>query len=207
MCVCGPLTLASLAQYIAFGTNTGAVSITAVDKLHLKPECEVWDAAGDETAAVTGVVFSPDNTKLAVRANNGCVSVYKFGRNDIGVVTLKLERRILNLETNYEMSNVAFSPDSSLVCVGTSVMPKSKEMSMLKFYKAVACSDEKEPAAASVAVEEGVSCVCVKWPVKLKQIFVALSNGECRYERHTSTTFVCHIRLPYPCERRAPRPV
>ena len=62
--------------YIALGTNTGGIGVIHSDKFNLKPECEVWDAAGDESAGITSVAFSPDNSMLACRADNGTISVY-----------------------------------------------------------------------------------------------------------------------------------
>jgi hypothetical protein len=166
-------------QYLAFGTNTGAVCVVHSERLHVAPECAVWDAVGDENATITSVVFSPDGKQLAVRGTNGVVAAFKFSKNAMNVVTLVKVRVIEGIETNYEMSNVAWSSDSKLLAVGTSVRPKSGEMSFLKFYK----SSSKEgggEAVASIAIEEGVSVVCVQWPTKLNQIFLGLSTGECR---------------------------
>jgi len=148
----------------------------------------VWDAAGpsSSSARITSVTFSPDNSLVACRADNGTVAVYRYTKSLTNTVALTLVRRISGIETNYDTSNVAFSPDSSLVLAGSCVRPNSKETSFLRVYKAVATEDNE--AAVSIAIEQGVSVVTCAWPEKLNQVFATLSSGECRvfYDERTS---------------------
>ena len=73
---------------------------------------------GDEVT-ITSVVISPDNKLLASRGTDGKIIVWnlKFGNNN-QTVPMHVYPNLINI---YPQANVEFSPDSGILCCGTSV--------------------------------------------------------------------------------------
>ena len=180
-CGCSSASFDREGKYIVHGTVEGGVVLHKVGDFQNRPLASVH---GAHLGKVVSVAFSNGNDRVATRGEDGTVKIFDFrklkaatGRGLEAVADFK------GLETGYDVSNLCFSPDDKMVCVGTCVRPGSDEESFLKFLGV------SGGEVASAVIKKGVSAVCVAWPAKLNQIVVGLSNGDLKifYDPSVST--------------------
>lgn len=147
----------------------------------------------DPLSAVMAIVPSPCNPHLyASRGEDGTLRVWEINKKFSSLKKPRVVRTFSKVENMYPTANVAFSPDGSLLCCGTSPPPgtatattvtavaKGDGKSMLFFFdlgikkfseKVPAAIEEVVPACLGVAVTPEESAIFVQWQAKSNQIF------------------------------------
>jgi WD40 repeat protein len=139
-------------------------------------------------SAVVSIVPSPCNPHLyASRGEDGTLRVWEINKKMSSLKKPRVLRTFSRVENLYPTANVAFSPDGSLLCCGTSPPPTSTATgtgtggkSMLYFFdlrvkksseKVPKAIEEVIPASLGVAVAAEESAIYVQWQAKTNQIF------------------------------------
>ena len=176
-----------------------------------RPDQAVFDI--HNASRINSVIYNKDGSLLATRGEDDSVMVWD-------ATSLKQLFQFSNLVSWYESANCAFSPDGSILIVGTSVKAKSGEHGKLFFFdvslntddndhndhndgnnndgkqkkkknkKKTSISDTNKPIKEMNVAPANVSAVRVFWHMKLNQIFVGLSNGRYVFCTHLQQIFL-----------------
>jgi len=157
----------------ACGTLCGSIQLWSCERLSNRPEKSVYNA--HDGNKILSLTFSIDGKYLASRAEDDKVKVWRVNGKCNGISCFATYN---NVPSNHETSNVTFSPDGNVLCIGTSKMQDSKSGGMVKFYDLLE-SGNGEPFL-QFCVGDNDSVVRMSWHLKLNQLFCTLSSG--RYE-------------------------
>lgn len=162
----------------ALGTACGSIQIWNHARVSTRPERVVYDAHG-EKAAVTCLVYNFDGSLLASRSvGDSTAKIWtasRISRSSAPLIVCK------DLESLHEQANLAFSPDSKVICAGASAMvDKGSEVGRLCFYDISKNSPEATNVRLpiiSLDLAKKASPVVIKWHNKLQQILVGCADG------------------------------
>lgn len=190
---------------VAGGAADGSVHVFNEKKIYSRADLVLrHDACAQRE--ITGVAFAKDGTTLVARSVSGHVLLWDVQNERTAKTPLKV---LSGLPNDYPTANVAFSPDGSLLCCGTSpiaiVAPTGSSKSGAGLTagsssnsgdsaadgvvvdtapKSRLCFyDVKGPATApclSIAVEAGATVIMVRWHPVTNQILCTLSSGVTR---------------------------
>jgi WD40 repeat protein len=130
------------------------------------------------------VTISKDSNVLATRTEGGNVTLW-----DITKIHPVLFRVIIGIDNTYAYANVEFSPDGSLICLGTSPPRENTTAkgAILFFHASKPIVIPKQipvmnaiDTCMRVGVMIGVSIIAIKWQSNTKQIVCTASNGLVR---------------------------
>lgn len=180
------------------GATDGTIHIWNAKKHYSRADFIIEEAnLFTPLSAVLSIVPSPCNPHLyASRGEDGTVRVWEIHKKMSSLKKPHVLRTFSRVENLYPSANVAFSPDGSLLCCGSSppappprgpgpaaATGPTGGKSMLYFFdlrvKPWAEKVPKEegavlPASLGVAVADDESAIFVQWQAKSNQIF-------CRY--------------------------
>ena len=155
----------------ALGTVCGSIQIWKTEKVTTRPERVRFNAhGGNGDRAVHSLVYNMDGTRLASRSmHHSSVRVWevkKLSKNASPIVICG------GLNSLYEYSNSAFSPDGRLICAGSSVKPQSKTKGevgsgKLKVFRVDGQEGKEIDPIFEMKVAVGISVVCGKQHNKL----------------------------------------
>lgn len=151
-------------------------------------------------SAVMSIVPSPCNPHIyASRGEDGTLRVWEINKKLSSMKKPRVLRTFSKVLNMYPTANVAFSPDGSLLCCGTSPPStttttasgtgSAEGKSMMYFFdlkvkkfseKVPAVIEEVIPACLGVAVAAEETAIFMQWQTKSNQIF-------CRYVTMTMT--------------------
>jgi WD40 repeat protein len=175
-----------LGKKIIAGATDGTIHIWNSKKHYYKADFIIEEAnLFTPASAVMSITPSPCNPHLyAARGEDGTLRLWEINQKFSSVRKPKLLRTCSKVDNLYPTANVAFSPDGTLLCCGTSppAAPAAGK-SMLYFFdlkvkkfseKVPSVTDGVVPACLGVAVSGEDSAIYVQWQAKCNQIF-------CRY--------------------------
>jgi len=193
------------AMKIIGGAADGSVHIWNERKIYSKADLVLRHPACVESA-ITSVLMSDNNT-LAARSASGHVFIWDIRNPTTAKAPLKI---FADLQNDYPTANVAFSPDGSLLCCGTSPITTVRSNAFTKAgagtnsssgtssatqtstsapVETEACKSRlyflevAGPSTApclSIAVAAGATAIMVKWHPTTNQILCTLSSGAVR---------------------------
>lgn len=175
---------------ICIGTTDGSIQIWDGTRVKSRPDKVIYDAHGPGMA-ICFVGYSYDGKRLVSRSSDDTSArVWEARRLSRSSKPVLIAAGIPSL---FDGSNCAFSPDGKVLVAGTSVEPprKKKEENKveargtIRFYRippegSTVSGEAQDPLLELNAAAPGASIVKVAWHHKLKQIFVAASDGSCR---------------------------
>ncbi len=162
----------------ALGTSCDSIQIWNSSKVGARPDKSLFHAHGTGKA-VHNLIYNVDGTRLSSRSmNDDTVRVWNAQRLSRSASPMAI---CAELPSAHEHSNSAFSPESDILCAGTSEHYKQGdqhlELGTLKFYALGKGVDEASVPLIGVQISKVVGVVVVKWHLKLNQIFVGCSDG------------------------------
>lgn len=193
------------AMKVIGGAADGSVHIWNERKIYSRADIVLrHDLCTD--SPITSVCVMKDNSTLAVRSANGFVFLWDIRNVSSAKAPLKM---FTNLPNEYPTANVAFSPDGTLLCVGTSPVvttlkasgsgssaPVSGPSAPGTSYTGGASSgDIVEPKSRlyffevagpstapclDIALAAGATAIMVKWHPSTNQILCSMSSGVVR---------------------------
>lgn len=134
------------------------------------------------TSAVLCVAPSPCNPHLyASRGEDGTLRLWEIPQKASAIKKPRLLRTFTTVHNLYPSANVAFSPDGSLLCCGTTPSASGEKAMLLFFDLGVKALSQEVPPAQEVGAVTGAclgvalgvdeSAIFVQWQGKSNQIF------------------------------------
>jgi len=174
------------------GATDGTIHIWKTKKHYTRADFIIEQAnIFSPESAVMSVVPSPCNPHVyASRGEDGTLRLWEINKKVSSMKKPRVLRTFSKVDNLYPTANVAFSPDGSLLCCGTSPPTGSSAgKSMLYFFdlhtkkfseKVPRVEEGMVAACLGVAVGSEESAIFVQWQAKSNQVFCSTSAGFVR---------------------------
>lgn len=167
----------------AVGTLCGSIQIWNTARVSGRPERAVYNAHGDGNP-VSSIVYNLDGSKLASRSvDDPSCKVWDHRRLSRSASPTAV---CSDAPTLYEHCKATFSPDGSILCVGTARHAKTSEgkrseIGGVKFYhlpKPTSSLPSPIDSILALDVTFSAGVTVARWQPKLNQIFLGCSDGK-----------------------------
>jgi WD40 repeat protein len=153
---------------VAGGAADGSVQVWASTKgANARPDVVLRSSSS--TSEVTAVAFTSSGRLLGARSGDS-VALWDLRKPSAPVRTCR------GLDSLFETSNFAFSPDGKYLCAGSSVR-KGQGTGMLKFFAVEGTVDDPAVPVLEVGLSPGSSVIQVLWHPRLNQVLCSTSAG------------------------------